>query len=207
MQTAFIKKLENGSIFGFLETDVSTAEMLKSLNWKQTKINDFQKLRSEKKKKEWLGVRILLSEIFNEQSFDLKYNDQGKPFLSEPVYNISISHSGKFVCVLLNQEKELGVDIQVFKPNIEKGIGLFMSEKELEDCNGKLDAISLHVYWGAKEAIYKLIGLKQTNIKKDIYILPFEKRKEGKLQGKISDEKNIHLNYQITEDYVLVYTL
>jgi phosphopantetheinyl transferase len=206
MQTAFINKLENGSLLGLMETTISTFEMLESLNWEQSELKDFHELRSEKKKKEWLGVRLLLGEIFKRQPFNLEYDDQGKPFLSDPFYNISISHSGKYVCVLVDQHKKVGVDIQVFKPNIEKGIALFMSEKELQDCLGNMDSKRLHVYWGAKEAIYKFYGLKKTNIKTDIYISPFEINATGSLEGKLTNKNIISLNYQITDEYVLVCT-
>jgi len=207
MKPASIKKLPNGSILGLLEMNNSTAEMLKSLNWEQSKLNAFHSLRSEKKKKEWLGLRLLLGEIFKKQSFDLKYNDQGKPFLQNPDHNISISHSGKFICVLINESKEIGIDIQVFKPNIDKGIGLFMNEKELKDCAENLNNNALHIYWGAKESIYKLVGLQQTNIKTDIYISPFVVGIHGKLEGRYLTEKIIDLNYKISSEYVLVYTV
>ncbi len=206
MQTAFINKLENSSLLGLMETNISTEKILESLKWEPSSLKAFYKLKSEKKKKEWLGVRFLLREIFNGQRFLLNYDDQGKPFISDPFYNISISHSGKYVCVLVNQDKKVGVDIQVFKPSIEKGIGLFMSEKELEDCSEKMDAKRLHVYWGAKEAIYKFYGLKKTNIKTDIYISPFEIGVTGTLKGRLTNENIISLNYQITDEYVLVYT-
>jgi homoserine trans-succinylase len=81
-----------------------------------------------------------------------------------------------------------------------------MNKKELEDCAGKMNLKALHIYWGAKEAIYKFYGLKTTNIKTDIYILPFEISKSGKLIGKFKNEKVVNLNYEVTEEYVLVYT-
>ncbi len=206
MKAAFLKKIANGSIMGLLETNVSTEEMLKSLDWEKSELDGFYKLQSEKKKKEWLGVRLLLKEIFENQSFDLNYNDQGKPFLTDLSYHISISHSGKYVCILTNQKLEVGVDIQVFKSNIEKGTELFMSEKELKDCTEKINSNILHVYWGAKESIYKLIGLKDTNIKTDIYISPFDFRNFGQIRGKYKNSKLIKLNYELSDEYVLVYT-
>lgn len=207
MQAALINKLANGSILGLLETNVSTEIMLESLDWEQSKLKDFEKLRSEKKKKEWLGVRLLLDEILNSQSFNLKYDNQGKPFLTDPFYNISISHSGNYVCAFVNQHLDVGVDIQSFRQNIKKGVGLFMSEKELEDCADKMNAKTLHIYWSAKEAIYKLIGLKETSIKNDIYIFPFEIGNSGKLKGRLANRKIINLECQILEEYTLVYTI
>ena len=207
MQSAFIKILKNGSILSLLETNVSTEKMIESLNWEQSKLESLNKIQSEKKKKEWLGVRLLLCEIFKDQSFELSYDNQGKPFLADPLYNISISHSGNYVCVLLNEKSAVGIDIQEFKSNIERGTALFMSAQELEDCGETLDNTRLHIYWGAKEAIYKFIGLTQTNIKNDIYISPFKLGTSGKLFGEILDEKPLVLKYVIEKEYVLVYTI
>ncbi len=207
MKPPIIQKLENGSILGLLETDVSIVELLDCLSWDDARLDKFYRLKSEKKKKEWLGVRILLSAIFDSPDFKLNYDEQGKPFLEDPHCKISISHSGKNVCVLISQKLNVGVDVQVFKTNIKKGIGLFMSEKELADCTNKMDATLLHIYWGAKEAIYKLIGLKKTNIKTDIYIFPFKSKVSGMLKGKFAGRKIINLNYQLTDDFCLVYTV
>ena len=203
----FIRKMENGSVLGMLEANASIGLIQKSLNWHQFKNNTLPEWQSEKKKKEWFCVRLLLSEIFKGQSIHLCHDDHGKPFLSDSFYRISISHSGAYICVLVNQHLKVGVDVQVYKPNIEKGVNLFMSDQELEDLSGKWNPNILHVYWGAKEAIYKLIGSKGTNIKTDIYISSFEFGKSGSLEGQVFLQKKVNLNYEITDQYVLVYTI
>ena len=207
MQGALIKKIENDTTLGLLETNVSTEELLESLDWSQRRLADFRSLQSEKKKKEWLGVRLLLKKIFKDQPFQLSHDEQGKPVLTEGAFNISISHSGKYIGVLINQNLPVGIDIQEFKSNIDKGTGLFMSEKELLESGWKLNTRVLHVYWGAKEAIYKLIGSKETNIKTDIYIFPFDYRSFGKIKGVYKQDKVIHLKYELSENYVLVYSV
>jgi len=104
-------------------------------------------------------------------------------------------------------QRSAGVDIQVFKPNIAKGLGLFMSKQELQDCSGQQNDLSLHVYWGAKEAAFKFLGLKSTDIKNDIYILPFKQKKNGNLDARIAGRQApLRLEYRIANDYVLVFT-
>jgi 4'-phosphopantetheinyl transferase len=207
LKTILLERLENGAVLAVGEIDATVAEMLERLETEQAALQEYSALKSEKKKREWLGVRLLLREILGVSAYSLRYDDQGKPFLENPSRQISISHSGKYICVLVEKHRSAGVDIQVFKTNISKGLSLFMSEQELRDCSGQQNDLLLHVYWGAKEAAFKFLGLKNTDIKIDIYILPFIQKKTGKLEARIAGrQKPLRLEYRIANDYVLVFT-
>ena len=69
----------------------------------------------------------------------------------------------------------------------------------------------LHVYWGAKEALYKAYGRKQLDFKEHISIEPFEfNLRNGKCFGTVHKENyfaDFELRYEQIADYILVYAI
>jgi 4'-phosphopantetheinyl transferase len=69
----------------------------------------------------------------------------------------------------------------------------------------------LHVYWGAKEALYKAFGKGELDFKKNILIKPFfYAHTEGVLYGSIETEDlkmDFTLYYKKIENYILVYAI
>jgi phosphopantetheinyl transferase (holo-ACP synthase) len=61
--------------------------------------------------------------------------------------------------------------------------GRFLSEKELQSTGDDLEKIC--IYWCAKEAMYKLYNLRDTEFKGNLKVSPFEKEKRGQLEGVI----------------------
>ena len=67
----------------------------------------------------------------------------------------------------------------------------------------------MHVYWGAKEALYKAYGRRQLDFCQHILIEPFEFNLEGgTCKGTVRKEsflKNFLLTYSLFKNYMLVY--
>jgi hypothetical protein len=59
--------------------------------------------------------------------------------------------------------------------------GRFLSEKELESTGTDLEKIC--ICWCAKEAMYKLYNLRDTEFKGNLRVASFEKEKKGSLEG------------------------
>lgn len=114
----------------------------------------FSKLNNERRKREWLVVRILLQQIFNEKII-LNYTKYGKPyFLNLPNRNISISHSKNYVAVMLSDKNQkIGIDIETIAERIEKVTHKFLSPSELLWVDNQE---FMTICWGAKEAIFKI---------------------------------------------------
>ena len=67
----------------------------------------------------------------------------------------------------------------------------------------------LHVFWSAKEALYKKFKNPHIFFKDHMYIHPFDLKSEGNLVATFSKdglEKDIQLKYEIIGDFTLVYT-
>jgi 4'-phosphopantetheinyl transferase len=207
MGVVFIKKVSEHAQLGLWKIEESAEDLVAQLNLSGS---DQEMLHSKKnilRKKEWLASRNLLKAMFPKNK-GIRYDTNGKPFLNETSNHISISHSGDYACVYLNQQNPVGVDIQKLKPDISKGADFFLSAAELDQF-GTSDNLLLHILWSAKEAVYKFFAAADIDVKKDIYLLPFQRNQSGTIEVNISysdQDVNLHLHYQTFDDYVLTRT-
>jgi len=128
--------------------------------------NKFSKIKSTKKKKEFLSILqlLLVSKI---PLSDLYYNEKGKPFLRTNF--ISISHSFSFSIIVLS-EKKIGTDIEKLRSKILKIKDRFFSKPESKSINiSSID--DLTKVWCVKEAVYKASNIENLNFKNEIQII------------------------------------
>ena len=88
----------------------------------------------------------------------------------------------------------------------------YMREDEMASLQDDTRINHLHIYWGAKECLYKAYGQKKLDFREHIFINPFEYDvTNGTCTGYVSkEERTFHfkLNYElIDEEYILVYAL
>ena len=114
----------------------------------------FSAIKNSKRRKEWLINRILLNYLAG-KDFLIDYLPNGKPLLLKPKWFLSISHSENFVAVFVSQHREIGIDIEKNRENIGLLKHKFLLPEELESID-TADNQLLHVFWGAKEAMYKI---------------------------------------------------
>ena len=126
--------------------------------------------KHSKTRLEWLAGRFLLHEMSNGKTCQV--DEYGKPFLMNSPMNVSISHSGEFAAVVLDNAT-VGIDIQKITPRIKRIAHKFMRSEE-QECLNELDFLEhLHVFWGAKEALYKAYGKKKLDFREHIIVEPF----------------------------------
>jgi len=138
----------------------------------------------------------------------IAYDDKGKPYLSEDSRHISISHSHDKLAIIVNEHESTGIDIELIRDKVLKIKHKFLSQNELAEAND--DVEKLLIYWAAKETLYKIYGLKEVDFIEHLFVKPFTKHNLGTIIGEIrlpNFTESYHLNYQILENYVLVYAL
>ncbi len=204
-----IKKIETeAGLLGIIELPDSIQVLSKCIQLTEIEENEFTGITSEKRKKEYLAIRILLKELLGFKP-DIKYKKSGKPFLVNSSFNISVSHSADLAVVLISNKK-IGIDVENVKRNIDKVANRFLSENEklfIQKCpNPKLYNI---IFWSAKEAIFKCTEHEAIQFNKQILIQPFDtgiNQFEGELYtGLISVKyKLFNLYYK---NNVIVYTV
>ncbi len=161
---------------------------------------------------EWLASRFLLHHMSGREKRGICMKDDfGKPFMVDSLYDISISHSRELAAVIA-APYSVGIDVQRIVEKIERIAHKYMRDEEMASLQEASRVAHLHVYWGAKECLYKAYGRKQLEFKEHIFIKPFEYDvSNGTFEGYIQkgEEKiNFNLHYEIVEEeYVLVYAV
>ena len=130
----------------------------------------FNRISNESRKREFLKQRYLIQQHISALP-KLVHNSDGKPSLSNGS-RISITHSHGQMALMVHPEKEVGIDLQVISKKLLKIAKRFMHESELEQWNaGSLR--SLHIYWCAKEALYKYASKPGISFKNEMRVRVF----------------------------------
>lgn len=163
------------------------------------------------KRLEWLAGRALIRRLA--ESCGLKYegltkDEFGKPFLKSHKHQISLSHSYPYVAAQIDGTKSVGIDLEQPKEKLRKVAPRLFSKSEVEDAQN--DLTKLCIYWCAKEAMYKVYGKRNLLFTDHLIVDPFHLSDSGRIHGSISlpgDITSVHLQYVVTKDFVVVYTL
>lgn len=162
---------------------------------------------SAKREIELKGREFLLKQLIHKDC-QTSYDDKGKPYLLGDSRHISISHSHDMLAVIVNEQESTGIDIELKRNKVLKIKHKFLTDTELLDAND--DVEKLLIYWAAKETLYKIYGLKEVDFIEHLFVKPFTKHNLGLIIGEINlphFKEIFELNYQLLEDYILVYAL
>lgn len=195
---------------GIWEIEEPEAYFLQQLKLSEKESTYFAQLKG-KRGIEWLASRLLLHQMSGRAvRGNLIKDEYGKPFLENSSFHISLSHSHEMAAVIASP-LIVGIDIQRLVAKIERIAHKYMRDAEMESLEAASRLAHLHVYWGAKEALYKAYGRKELDFKKHIFIEPFNyDLANGKCSGKIKKgnfEAKYDVYYERINDYILVYSI
>lgn len=126
------------------------------------------------RQKEWLASRYLLHLISGDKvRRHISKRTTGKPYRIHCPKNISVSHSREHVACIIS-ESVVGLDIQRKEDKIIRIQHKFISEEEKAHIPEDQAIDYYHVFWGAKESMYKAYGLKNLDFKKNMHLYPFK---------------------------------
>lgn len=169
-----------------------------------------EEIVSPQKRLEYLAGRTLIKLLAEHNQLEyegLGKDEFGKPFLKDHPHQISLSHSFPFVAAQLHPTKPVGIDVEQPKDKLLRIASRVLATEEERDAGQ--DVTKHCVYWCAKEALYKIDGKRGLHFNHQLNIEPFQLTDEGELIGKISREGSTSkhdLGYQVTQDFVLVFT-
>ena len=165
-------------------------------------------ISNESLRKQRLAVRALLCELFGEKVY-LSHHDNGKPYLENSVTNISITHTDKYVAVILNDNEDVGIDIESLSRDFSAVERKALSEDEGDDPDDDKRNEQLAVYWCAKEAVFKKMSQHNVDFAEQIEIDDFRLKGEGELDAtfihKDGFEEEFELQYMTFDRHVLVW--
>lgn len=161
---------------------------------------------------EWLSVRLLVHQMSGRSRRGTFLKDEyGKPHLLDSPWEVSVSHSRELSAAIA-APRPVGIDIQRLVPKIERLVPRFMRPEEQQSLSSEQRILHAHVYWGAKEALYKAYGRKELDFCYHIRITPFHLQgTKGQCRGWV-EKGGFYAQYEIryellADDYMLVYCL
>ena len=203
------KKLDNDAEIGVWQI-TETEEELKELSSTPTdEMEEISFIRSESLRKQRLAVRALLNTMFDDKVY-LSHHDNGKPYIENNPINISITHTAKYVAVILHEDENVGIDIESLDRDFSVVEKKALSEDEIEDLEDEKRNEQLAIYWCAKEAIFKLLSRYNVDFAEQIEVERFRPRGEGELEATFTykdEEEEFDLEYITFDRHVLVWVV
>lgn len=204
------KTLDNGAEILVWQVTESENELKAMCSIPSDEMEEIAMYKSESQRKQKLAVRALLDTAFDEKVY-LNHHDNGKPFIENEATNISVTHTDKYVAIILHDDDDLGIDIESLDRDFSAVEKKALTEEEIdeleEDKSEKNDQLA--IYWCAKEAIYKRMGVNRVDFAEQMEVEKFNVRNEGELEAtfihKDGYEENFELEYMIFDRHVLVW--
>ena len=199
---------ESRSLIGVWQITETEEELKELASVPSDEMEEISFINNESLRKQRLAVRALLCELFGEKVY-LSHHDNGKPYLENSVTNISITHTDKYVAVILNDNEDVGIDIESLSRDFSAVERKALSEDEVENLDEDKRNEQLAIYWCAKEAIYKKMSQHNVDFAEQIEVDDFRLRGEGELEAtfiqKDGFEEELHLQYMTFDRHVLIW--
>lgn len=204
----FLKKNDLGARLAVWRIEESEDWFMLNLELTEQELAQLALIKG-RKRVEWLAVRYLTHDLSGMASRSpILKDDMGKPYLSHEGLHLSISHSGDLAAAML-APLPAGIDIQYPVGKIERIAHKFLRAEEAASLSEAHRLEHLHVYWGAKEVLYKAYGRRALDFRAHIFIEPFEfEASGGTASGKVEKDgfrALYDLRYEIVEGDILVY--
>ena len=203
------KELDNEAVIGVWQITETEEELKELSSTPSDEMEEISFIRSESMRKQRLAVRALLNTLFDEKVY-LSHHDNGKPYLENNPVNISITHTDKYVAVILHEEENVGIDIESLDRDFSAVEKKALSEDEIDDLEDEKRNEQLAIYWCAKEAVYKLLSRYNVDFAEQIEIERFRPRGEGELEATFTskdDEEEFDLEYITFDRHILVWVV
>ena len=163
---------------------------------------------SERRKMEWLSVRVLLYAMLQEDK-EIGYSPEGKPYLTDHSFFISISHTKGYVAVMLASFTPAGIDIEQYGQRVKRVYDRFIrSDERVESYQGD-ETWSMLLHWSAKETIFKSMENADADLRK-LCLSHFIPQSEGVFQVReyaTERQQLFTVGYRICPDVVLTWTV
>lgn len=170
---------------------------------------EMQRFVSERRKLEWLSVRVLLYSMLQEDK-EIVYSSEGKPSLVDNSSFISISHTKGFVAVILSSVNPVGIDIEQYGQRVHRVADRYIRSDEQVEARAGDTTWSLLLHWSAKETIFKRMENPDADLRK-LRLNHFIPQEDGGLfqvQEFVTESQRIYsVGYHICPDFVLTWSM
>jgi 4'-phosphopantetheinyl transferase EntD len=161
-------------------------------------------ISNTEKRCEKLAVRALLHDLTGDEK-SIGYLPDGKPYLPDGSFNISISHTKNYACVILHSTQIVGIDIEAKTPRAARIQQRFLSPAEFALSNQTPGFVVPLLFWTAKEALYKLASNPALDFVSHIQVIDINWNDQIMTASIASIDHPFKLFFTIEPDYVLSY--
>lgn len=194
-------------LLGIWQINETCEELTAQFRFTENENLQFQKLSSNRRKKEFLAVRLLLQEMM-QQKVEIYYDHAGRPSINNGL-KISIAHSPHMAVIRLSDYPS-GIDVENIDRNTAMIAPRFLSEPEIQHINQTSNPpMTRLLYWCAKEALFKCSSGTEIEFRKHIAIHPFNPSElTGSFSGLLSKDNHLityKFSYFIINNNVVVY--
>lgn len=204
------KELSDTSRLAVWQITETESELRELSSTPSDELEEISYIKSESLRKQRLAVRALLNEMFEDKVY-LAHHDNGKPYIENNSINISITHTDKYVAIILDENEEVGIDVESLDRDFSAVEKKALSEDEIDDLDSDREEKNeqLAIYWCAKEAIFKKMSQYHVDFAEQIEVERFRSRGEGELEAtfihKDGYEEELKLEYMTFDRHVLVW--
>ena len=206
-----IEKVDDDGFLALWEITESLEDLVASSVIPDEEMETILKYSSKRRQIEQLAVRILLNKCFTKKQY-LGYEENNRPYLKNYPGDISISHTDRFVGIVVHGSKYVGIDIEGRARNFLPVENKVVTDYEHSFLVDRYHDDQLCIIWCAKEAIYKAMHEQKVEFNRQIEIKRFIPRREGRLEARFIDnqydDQRLKLYYRMLNDsYAMAWVL
>lgn len=203
-----IRKIETPTeIMGIWRMSETLDDLLACYEVKPHERHNFEAFRNDRRRKEWLTVRILLAELIGGEA-SIDYMESGKPFLRGSKLFVSITHTIGYVGVRLGVQP-VALDMEYMSNRVLRLIPRFVSEREMRYIAEDNKIVSALIVWSAKETLFKRFDISDVLFDRHLFVRSLVVNGcEGVFTGCVDKDgfyAEVELHYTLFDDLILVY--
>lgn len=210
MALVYLRELEAGTKFAIWKIEETEEELVARLQLDEGERSKLTRLSKGKRTLHWLATRVLLRYLLRTSDYIACPSDEnGKPYLPDYPYEISLTHSYEYAGVLISNGGPCGLDLEIIKQKIVRIKEKFLSPQEL-DFIAPDNIEQLYACWCAKEAVYKLQGNKGVSFLDNMRIQPFTYKPQGVMTLELTKDgvsRPYQVYYERFQEYMLGYVV
>lgn len=122
--------------------------------------------------RQWWAGRLLVQTLLAQAALPacpVHKDAAGRPVLAGVGLDLSITHAGDQVVAAITPLR-IGIDLETVRPALRIVAPRILHPEEWHEAGGDLDKLTL--YWAAKEALYKWLGQKGVDFRREIQVEP-----------------------------------
>ena len=211
MSLAYLKELDSSNRIALWKIEESEEELIAMLQLDESELAKLSSMAKGKRTLHWLATRVLLRYLLQTPEFiSCPSDSNGKPYLPDFPYEISLTHSFDYAGVMLSTTGACGIDLEIVKDKVVRIKDKFLKPQELAFLEEEYLVDQLYACWCAKEAVYKLQGNKGVSFYHDMSVLPFTFTPQGVMQVNLRKDSQIQtfqVYYERFNEYMLGYVV